>query len=42
MGGIFGGVADPAERKKIISFLKQDTQIAAPAQGSPNASHQSN
>ena len=42
MGAIFGGVADPAERKKIISFLKQDTQIAAPAQGSPNASHQPN
>jgi cytochrome c len=42
MGAIFGGVADPAERKKIISFLKKDTQIAAPAQGSPNASHQPN
>jgi cytochrome c len=42
MGAIFGGVADPTERKKIISFLKQDTQIAAPAQGSPNASHQPN
>jgi cytochrome c len=34
MGAIFGGVADPAERKKIISFLKQDTQIASPGQGS--------
>ena len=30
MGAIFGGVADPAEREKIISFLKQDTQLAAP------------
>ena len=36
MGAIFGGVADPAERKKIISFLKQDTQIASPGQGSPS------
>jgi len=42
MGAIFGGVADPAERKKIISFLKQDTQTAAPAQGLPNASQQPN
>jgi len=30
MGAIFGGVADPAERAKIIALLKQDTN-AAPA-----------
>jgi cytochrome c len=28
MGVIFGGVADPAERAKIIAFLKQDTQAS--------------
>jgi cytochrome c len=34
MGAIFGGVADPAERKKIIAFLKQDTQASPPASNS--------
>jgi cytochrome c len=36
MGTIFGGVADPAERKKIISFLKQDTQAAESTPSKPN------
>jgi cytochrome c len=35
MGTIFGGVADPAERAKIIAFLKQDTQASPPASNSP-------
>ena len=34
MGTIFGGVADPAERAKIIAFLKQDTQVPPPASNS--------
>jgi hypothetical protein len=35
MGAIFCGVADPDERKKIISFLKQDTQTAASTRTTP-------
>jgi cytochrome c len=31
MGTIFPGVSDPAIRAKIIAFLKQDTQMGAPA-----------
>ena len=34
MGTIFGGVANPAERAKIIAFLKQDTQASPPASNS--------
>ena len=34
MGTIFGGVADPAERAKIIAFLKQDTHASPPASNS--------
>jgi cytochrome c len=34
MGTIFEGVADPAERAKIIAFLKRDTQISPPASDS--------
>ena len=34
MGVIFGGVDDPAERAKIIAFLKQDTQASPPASNS--------
>ena len=30
MGVIFGGLADAAERAKIIAFLKQDTQTSLP------------
>jgi cytochrome c len=42
MGALFPGLPDEAERAKIISFLKQDTQIATPARGSANAPHQTN
>jgi cytochrome c len=34
MGVIFGGVADAAERAKIIAFLKQDTQTSPPVSNS--------
>jgi hypothetical protein len=34
IGVIFGGVADPAIRAKIIAFLKQDTHASPPASNS--------
>jgi cytochrome c len=30
MAALFGGIDDPAIRAKIVAFLKQDTQMAAP------------